>query len=173
MNKLIDSMKFAVEAHKNQKRKDKSKTAYIVHPIEVLDILQRVGVVDEDILSAAVLHDVIEDTQYDYYDLWSMFGNTVANYVDEVSDDKTLPKQKRKNLQIETMSAKSDGAKLIKIADKISNMKSILTTTPVSWSVERKEQYFDWAKKVVDQGRGINTKLDEMFDEIDNLRDML
>jgi guanosine-3',5'-bis(diphosphate) 3'-pyrophosphohydrolase len=173
MMMLIKAIELAAEAHRYQKRKDVGKTAYINHPIEVMGILRSAYIVDEEILAAAVLHDVIEDTTYDYYDIRWKINENVADYVFEVSDDKNLPKQKRKDLQIETMSTKSDGAKLIKIADKISNMKSIIATPPVDWDSDRKKAYFDWAKQVVDQGRGMNIILDDMFDSLYSLRNGL
>ncbi len=172
--KLQKAIEFAIDAHKEQKRLDANQTDYIVHPMQVMEILRdQVGIVDEDILAAAVLHDVIEDTKYSYDDLISVFGKTIADYVDEVTDDKNLPKQKRKDIQIETMSAKSDGAKMIKIADKISNLISIFFTPPVEWNRERKLKYFDWAKEVVDAGRGVNEKLEKMFDDVYKLKDEL
>lgn len=171
---LISAIEFAAEAHKFQKRKDIGQSAYINHPIEVMTILRKFGKVeDELILAAAVLHDTIEDTAITYAHIHEEFGIVVADYVQEVSDDKTLPKQRRKELQIETMSSKSDGAKLIKIADKISNLRSVAHNPPIDWDIERRRAYFEWSKQVVDQGRGVNATLDSLFDMVYTLRGLL
>lgn len=170
MKLLIQSIGLAAKAHVNQHREDVGKTPYINHPIEVMTILNVCGISDASILSAAILHDVIEDTSYTYEDLKILITESVANYVLEVTDDKSLPKMRRKELQIETMSSKSDGAKLIKIADKIANMRSIIKTPPVGWSSERKLEYFEWAKKVVEPALGINLALDQLFVLMYNLK---
>jgi GTP diphosphokinase / guanosine-3',5'-bis(diphosphate) 3'-diphosphatase len=111
-----------------------------------------------------MLHDTIEDTDTTADQLRARFGDEVAQIVLEVTDDKSLPKEKRKQLQIEFAPKASHGAKLVKLADKICNLRDILASPPTGWSDERKAEYFEWAKNVVDGLRGENPTLEALFD---------
>ena len=166
MKKVIKAVNFAALAHKDQKRKDIEQTPYINHPLKVADILIDNGVEDEDTIVAAILHDVIEDTDFCYDDIVCDFSKEIADLVLEVSDDKSLPKDERKRLQIEHAPFLSDKAKLIKIADKIANLEDILFSAPVGWTKERRIKYFEWANEVVKGAKGINKMLDDDFDKI-------
>ena len=115
-------------------------------------------------LAAALLHDTIEDTNTTHDELEIVFGHEVARIVDECSDDKALSKLERKQAQVDRAPNISPRAKLVKIADKIANVSDIDGAPPAGWSVERKREYFDWAKRVVDQLRGANPKLEARFD---------
>ena len=169
MKKLIQALSFATIAHKDQRRKGANGSPFINHPIRVSEILSEVGgVTDKDILIAALLHDVVEDTPTSLETIEQLFGKEVAYLVDKVSDDKSLSKQERKRLQIVHVKDMSDSARLIKIADKIANMQDILLDPP-DWKLERKIKYFEWAKEVIDSGlRGVNPALELMFDDIYN-----
>ena len=123
---------------------------------------------DVDLVIAGLLHDTIEDTDTTHKELVENFGNIVADLVQEATDDKSLEKQVRKQLQIENAPKKSDQAKQLKIVDKVSNLRSILNSPPANWDQERKRNYAEWANKVVAGCRGINPKLDAMFNEIYN-----
>lgn len=148
--RLIEAIRFAALKHKKQRRKDVEKTPYINHPIEVVYVLAlEGGVCDEDILIAAALHDVIEDTKTTYAELTASFGAEVTEYVREVSDDKELKADVRKELQITHAPHLSVGAGLIKIADKLSNMRDIAANSPVGWNWQRRVNYFKWAALVV------------------------
>ncbi len=114
---------------------------------------------------AGLLHDTIEDTETTYDELVTEFGTVLADLVAEVTDDKSLEKAERKRRQVETAPNKSDRAKMIKIADKTSNLKSIVASPPKDWSVERQREYFAWAAKVVAGCRGVNAKLEGWFDD--------
>ena len=127
------------------------------------------GVADLCTLVAAVLHDTVEDTETTPEDVEGLFGAEVRALVDEVTDDKSLPKAKRKRLQIEHAPSLSLHAKEIKIADKISNILDITHNPPAGWSPKRKREYLEWADKVVAGCRGVNQGLDRWFDEV--LRD--
>ena len=123
---LLTSLHFAADKHRDQRRKSQEACPYINHPIEVAEILSRVGgVTDLATLQAAILHDTIEDTQTTSEELEARFGAEVRRLVDEVSDDQRLPKAERKRLQIEHAPYLSPKAKLIKIADKISNVRDV------------------------------------------------
>ena len=113
-----------------------------------------------------LLHDTIEDTKTTGTELRRLFGTKVAGIVAEVTDYKRLPKERRKELQIEHAGSLSQNAKQVKLADKICNLRDILASPPKDWSIERKRQYFDWAKKVIDQVRGTNSKLERRFDHL-------
>ena len=128
-------------------------------------LLNEAGVEDQRVLIAAVLHDTIEDTDTTEQELVRYFGKDVADIVLEVTDDKALPKAERKRLQIEHAAHISRRAKLVKLADKICNLRDITASPPADWSVDRKREYFDWAKSVVDRLRGVHPGLEHLFDK--------
>jgi guanosine-3',5'-bis(diphosphate) 3'-pyrophosphohydrolase len=164
---LLKAMRFAAEKHKDQRRKDKEASPYINHPIAVADTLLSVGrIKDMIILVSAILHDTIEDTETTPEELEKEFGGEVRALVQEVSDDKSLPKEERKRLQIENARHKSERARLIKLADKICNLQDILACPPATWSAERKRKYVEWAKAVIEEIRGINREMERVFDSL-------
>lgn len=163
-NDILTVIAFAAERHKNQRRKDKDATPYINHPLAVAKMLSDHGVTDQDTIFAALLHDVIEDTETTIEEVSVLFGQSVADMVMEVTDDKSLPKAERKLQQVETASSKSLGARLIKIADKVHNLQSMIDAPPHNWTPERVKEYFDWSKQVVDQMRGTHAELETLFD---------
>jgi guanosine-3',5'-bis(diphosphate) 3'-pyrophosphohydrolase len=166
MNRLLDALAFAAHKHRNQRRKDAEASPYINHPIALANVLANEGGVDDDtVLSAAILHDTIEDTETSADELRCRFGEAITAIVLEVTDDKDLPKAERKRLQIEHAPHISHGAKLVKLADKICNLRDIAASPPAKWSLERKQAYFDWAKAVVDGLRGAHPVLEQAFDE--------
>lgn len=116
-------------------------------------------------LAAALLHDTIEDTDTSKGELEDAFGRKIADVVMEVTDDKSLSKQERKLLQITHAASISNEAKLVKLADKICNLRDISSSPPANWSLERKREYFEWAKRVVDRLRGVNPRLETLFDQ--------
>ncbi|HWT37705.1 MAG TPA: HD domain-containing protein [Paraburkholderia sp.] len=165
MNVLIRATAFAAYRHRNQRRKDADASPYINHPIALADVLANEGdVADEAVLVAAILHDTIEDTETSMAELVAQFGEEAADIVAEVTDDKTLPKAERKRLQVELAPTISGKAKLVKLADKICNLRDIAACPPADWPVERKREYFDWAKAVVDGLRGVHPVLEAAFD---------
>jgi len=170
LNKLLEATKYAADNHVGQQRKDPRNIAYINHPISVMEILSNTGGVgDVSVLISAALHDLIEDTIVTYEDIVDRFGKHVADIVQEVSDDKSLPKSVRKKLQIEHASSISIEAKLIKLGDKISNVRDIGEAVPIGWSVENTNNYIEWAKQVVYHLRGINKPLEDLFDKVYNI----
>jgi guanosine-3',5'-bis(diphosphate) 3'-pyrophosphohydrolase len=162
-----EAYRFADERHRGQTRKDAAGTPYICHPEQVSRVLWEVGrIVDLDVIAAALLHDVIEDTPTRPSELRAHFGLRVSRIVEEVTDDKRLPKMARKYLQIRGAPYLSFEARQVKLGDKICNLLDILESPPKGWDLARKEQYFDWAKAVVDGLRGVNQPLERRFDEI-------
>jgi (p)ppGpp synthase/HD superfamily hydrolase len=164
---LLQALQFAADKHRDQRRKGAESSPYINHLIEVAEILARVGgITDVVTLQAAILHDTLEDTQTTLEELEDAFGPEVRSIVEEVTDDKRLLKTERKRLQIEHAPYLSTRAKLVKLADKISNVRSIVQTPPAEWSLERKREYLDWSAQVVEGCRGCNLALERAYDEI-------
>lgn len=162
---ILKTIAFAAEKHRNQRRKDKEASPYINHPISVATVLSSEGNVDdESLLLAAILHDTVEDTETTFEELVNEFGHEVADVVREVTDDKTLPKAMRKELQIKHAPHVSPRAKQLKMADKICNIRDILKSPPEDWSLDRKHEYLEWTNKVVDGCRGINPCLEKVYD---------
>jgi len=164
---FLKALVFAADKHKNQRRKDADASPYINHPIALADILVNEGdITDINVLCGAILHDTIEDTKTTKEELTQQFGEKITSIVLDVTDDKTLPKAERKLKQIEHAFHASHEAKLVKLADKISNLRDILASPPRDWTEDRKKEYFDWAGKVIDQIRGTNSKLENIFDSL-------
>lgn len=158
---------FAAVKHRNQRRKDSDKTPYINHPIGVAHILTAEGgVTDFEVLQAALLHDTVEDTDTSFEEVEQNFGPRVRKIVEEVTDDRSLPKAERKRLQVERAAKKSPQAKLVKLADKIYNLRDLQRSLPEGWTEERRREYFAWAKKVCDNLKGTNQALEDILEEI-------
>ena len=153
---------FAARRHSDQRRKGSAREPYTNHLAEVAALLAD-GVDGEDgpLIAAGLLHDTLEDTETEYEELRTIFGEDVAGLVSEVTDDKSLPKAERKRLQIETATNKSERARLIKIADRTSNLRTIVASPPENWSIARSIEYINWAEEVVNRCRGINEKLEQ------------
>ena len=163
---LFKALAFSAKKHSNQKRKDIEESPYINHPIALANILAQRWVIDENVLCAAILHDTLEDTETTVDELKKHFGEKITSIVLEVSDDKSLDKKVRKQLQIDHAASLSREAKLVKLADKIANITDIINTPPVDWSKARKQEYFAWAKAVVDNLRGVHQGLEGEFDDL-------
>jgi len=165
MLRLIKALDFAARRHRNQRRKDIEASPYVNHPISLANVLaNEAAVTDTEILIAAILHDTIEDTETKAEELTAQFGTEIASIVMEVTDDKALPKAERKQRQIDHAPDLSKKAKAVKLADKICNLRDIANSPPNDWALERRQEYFDWAKQVVDGLRGKWPALEEIFD---------
>jgi len=167
LDKILESIVFAACKHENQVRKDQCHSPYVTHPIMVAKAVWEVGGVDDSpTLIAAILHDVIEDTVTKNRELQQIFGEDVLKIVLEVSDDKSLDRMERKRLQVEHAQDLSEPAKIIKLADKLTNCKDILHSPPKDWTLERRREYIQWAADVVHNLRGTNLSLENAFDEL-------
>jgi guanosine-3',5'-bis(diphosphate) 3'-pyrophosphohydrolase len=122
------------------------------------------GITDEATLLAALLHDTVEDTETTVAELQEVFGPEVAGLVSELTDDKSLPKEVRKELQVEHAPNASRPAKQLKIADKISNIRDVAAAPPTTWSMDRRREYLNWAERVVAGCRGAHVVLEGLFD---------
>ena len=164
---VLQAVLFASIKHSQQRRKDKAQTPYINHPIEVANLLVEVGKVeDANVVVAALLHDTLEDTATTPTEIENCFGSKVLEIVQQVTDDKSLPKLERKRLQIVHVPSLCTEAKLIKLADKICNVKSVLDDPPYFWENHQRRDYLIWAKNVVQGLRGTNLPLEQMFDQL-------
>ena len=168
--KVLAAAEFAAFKHREQRRKGVRGSPYINHPLAVASTLAtEAGVEDVDVLAAAILHDTIEDTDTTEAELERAFGREVASIVAEVTDEKTQSKALRKRMQIAHAPHLSAQAKLVKLADKIVNLRDIVARPP-NWDLKRKQEYFDWAKQVVDGLRGVHPELEAEFDRVHALR---
>ena len=167
VNTLLAAAIFAAEKHQGQVRKDQRGSPYITHPLLVAQILWETGGIhDTDILTAAILHDTVEDTPTTPDELRSRFGSEVLRIVLEVTDDKSLPKIERKRRQVIHAPELSRPAKLVKLGDKLANCTDILKSPPRGWDLERRRNYIQWAADVVSRIRGVNAPLENAFDAI-------
>jgi guanosine-3',5'-bis(diphosphate) 3'-pyrophosphohydrolase len=163
---ILKALSFAANKHRNQSRKGTEPIPYINHPIALADLLVRTASIsDPVIIATALLHDTVEDTGTTLEELEAEFGPAISQLVAEVTDDKSLLEEERKRLQVEHAPSLSPRARIVKLADKTCNLRDIVQDPPAKWSLERKQQYFAWAKEVVDQIRGSNAKLEKAFDE--------
>jgi guanosine-3',5'-bis(diphosphate) 3'-pyrophosphohydrolase len=164
---ILAALEFAAEKHRHQRRKDRHESPYINHPIQVASLLWEVGNVRDPVtLIAGILHDTIEDTGTTGEEIERRFGAEVRSVVEEVTDDRSLPKQTRKDLQVEHAAQKSARARAVKLADKIDNLRDLIESPPADWSLERKQDYARWARRVVDEMRGTNPGLEARFDDL-------
>lgn len=167
LGSILAAVHFAADKHRDQRRKDAEASPYINHPIEVAELLERVGgITDIATLQGALLHDTIEDTNTTPEELEAIFGKEVRDIVEEVTDDKRLSKEDRKRLQIEHAPHVSLKAKQIKLADKIANVRSVTEGPPAKWSLARRKEYLDWTEQVVAGLRGANPALEAHYREL-------
>jgi GTP diphosphokinase / guanosine-3',5'-bis(diphosphate) 3'-diphosphatase len=165
--KLMRAASYAAQKHRAQRRKGADADPYINHPLQVAALLAEVGkVTDTDILIAALLHDVVEDTDTTPEELEKIFGSRAVGFVMEVTDDQDLSKAERKRMQVEHAPHLSREAKQIKIADKYSNIADIIDNPPHNWSDERRAEYIKWGRQVFAGLRGVNENLDKAFEEL-------
>jgi guanosine-3',5'-bis(diphosphate) 3'-pyrophosphohydrolase len=149
---VLEALDFAAVRHKDQRRKGGDQAPYINHPIRVAHYLTSFAEIeDPEIIAAALLHDTVEDTGATLEELRSTFGDRIAAIVEEVTDDKSLAKETRKQRQIEHAPEVSWAAAQLKIADKLANVSDIAQAPPAGWSIERREEYLTWTEQVVDR----------------------
>lgn len=161
---VVAALAFAADRHRDHRRKDSAQTPYVNHLIAVVEVLVEHGVDDPLVLAAAALHDTVEDTATSLDELRAIFGDEVAAVVAAVTDDKSLPKAERKRRQIEKAPSLASRARLVKLADKTCNLRDVADHPPAGWPLERRQEYFDWAKAVVDGLRGAHPALEAAFD---------
>jgi (p)ppGpp synthase/HD superfamily hydrolase len=164
---ILRAIDFAARKHRDQRRKDEGASPYINHPISVsLLLAERGGIADAEVLAAAILHDTLEDTDTTSKELEAAFGTRIRKLVEEVTDDKRLPKARRKELQIDHASQLSPDAVLIKLGDKISNVLDVTHSPPADWNIQRRREYLDWAESVVNNCARVNSALEAYFAQV-------
>jgi (p)ppGpp synthase/HD superfamily hydrolase len=163
---VLRALAFAARKHRDQRRKGAGAPPFINHTIQVADILANSGSVSDVVtLQAAVLHDTLEDTDTAPSELVREFGEEVTRVVLEVTDDMHLPLLERRRLQVQRAPTLSSRARLVRLGDKIANVRSMAWSPPVGWSVEQRLGYLDWAAEVGAGCRGVDPGLDRAFDE--------
>lgn len=163
---IVRALAFASEKHRDQRRKDADASPYINHPIALANVLVNEGGIDDPlVICAALLHDTVEDTETSFEEIEAHFGREIADVVREVTDDKELPKARRKELQVEHARHASHAARLVKLADKICNLRDMAASPPAGWDLARRIEYFEWAKQVVDNVAGTHAGLEKGFYE--------
>ncbi len=161
---ISKALYFAAYKHRNQRRKDQAASPYINHPILLMSILaDEAKICDPNVLIGALLHDTVEDTDTTPAEIEKLFGKIVRQIVEEVTDDRGLPRSERKALQIAHAPNLSTEAAMIKIADKIANLRDMNVSPPVHWSEERKKDYLLWATEVVSRIKNPHPKLLVIF----------
>lgn len=157
---------FAARIHDGQARKGESGPPFILHLAEVADLLAKaLEEPDAELVAAAWLHDVVEKTKIELAEIESLFGPRVASLVAEVSDDKSQPKAERHRLQIETIAEKSEAARMLRLADKISGLRELAEDPPTGWDAARCREWLRFATEVAAGCRGLNAALDLLFDQ--------
>lgn len=163
--RVFAALRFAADRHRDQRRKDAGASPYINHPIALAEALISIGgTTDPVVLCAALLHDVIEDTKTTRQELLERFGREVTDVVLDVSDDKGLPKDVRKRLQIAHAPSLPRRAKLVKLADLLCNLTDLAGSPPADWPPERIAAYAEWAEAVLAGLRGTNPGLEAALD---------
>ena len=166
MNLVLKATQFAALKHCDQRRKD-GKTPYIIHPISVAMILAEIGSIEDlEILSAALLHDTLEDTDTSAHELEKIFGSRVRIIVEELTDNDMLTFSQRKQMQIDNAPYLSKDATLVRIADKISNVSDVIKNPPPEWNQKRCNKYVDWAEAVMNNCQKVNQDLENHFFEL-------
>jgi (p)ppGpp synthase/HD superfamily hydrolase len=164
LTRITQAFDYACRKHAAQRRKGERGEPYVNHLAEVANLVAEASSgADADLIIAALLHDVVEDQGVKRDEISALFGEPVATIVMEVTDDKSLPKADRKRLQIEHAAHISVPARILKIADKTSNLRAIQLSPP-PWPRARKRRYFAWAQAVVANARGVNPAIEAAFD---------
>lgn len=164
---ILQALQFAALKHRDQRRKDEAASPYVNHLITVAHLLANVGAVTDPVtLMGGILHDTLEDTQTTPDELEMAFGLAVCQVVQEVTDDKRLPKAERKRLQIAHAPHLSLQARHIKLADKISNVQDMVASPPKDWPLARRQDYLAWTEQVVAGCRGVNPALEALYDQV-------
>jgi (p)ppGpp synthase/HD superfamily hydrolase len=167
VRQILAAAHFAAERHAAQRRKGHTAEPYVNHLLEVAELLARTADhLDTNLIVAALLHDTIEDVGVTRAELAQRFGEDVASLVAEVTDDKLLPMEARKALQIENAPHKSPRAQSLSAADKIANVRSIASSPPANWSFERRLEYVRWARQVVGRFSHLEGRLAGEFQRV-------
>lgn len=167
---LLAAVEFSAVKHKGQFRKDAAITPYIIHPIGVARSLWEEGKVRSvNVLVAALLHDTLEDTETTADEIEALFGPRVRYTIEELTNDPKLTSQENKQRQIDHAPFLSLNAQLVKLADRLYNIRDLRSLPP---SIDREEtinRYLQWGQKLLHALRGTNEALETALqNEISN-----
>ncbi|MEP9351489.1 HD domain-containing protein [Xanthobacter sp. KR7-225] len=161
----VRALAFATLRHADQRRKGRRGEPYVNHLAEVaLLVSEATSGADAALVAAALLHDVVEDQGVTLAEVAATFGADVAHLVAEVTDDKALPPEERKRLQVVHAPALSARGKLLKLADKVANLRSLAEDPPTDWETPRALAYVAWSREVAAGLRGASPALEAAFD---------
>ena len=164
---VLDAVIFGAQKHRAQARSNPKKTPYIIHPIEVADFVMRIGkVYDKEVLVAALLHDIMDDTGTTYEEISGLYGKKVSQYVEEMTVKKELPLKQQKKYQIIQALHQTPSVAIIKLSDKLSNLRTLAKNPPSSWTRDRIDQYFQWAQSVIENLPESNLLLKQAVKEV-------
>lgn len=164
--KVLEAAVSASRWHSNQRRKGAAVEPYINHLLEVaMLVAEATEGRDPKLVIAALLHDAMEDQEVSRMTIAQRFGEDVALLVTEVTDDKSLTRDQRKSQQVKSAPRKSARAKILKLADKTSNLAAIAASPPLDWSVKQRAEYIQWARDVASGLRGVSPWLETKFEE--------
>lgn len=164
---ILAALGFAANKRRTQRKSAVEPSTSVAQPIELAHVLGVEGnIADEQVIAAAILHDTIEETETTNEELRQHFGLTIAEVVEEVTNDRSTSMQERKRRQLEQAPQFSRRAKLIKLAEKICDLRDMADNPPPDLTVRQIQDYFDWSKEVVDCMRGISPSLEVAFDEV-------
>ena len=163
---VMQAAHFAAERHTGARRKGQRAAPYVNHVIEVAELVAAAtGGTDPVLVAAALLHDVVEDGYGTFEEIEALFGAEVAAVCREVTDDNTLPAAERRRLQAEGVAACSPRARTLRLADKVSNLRSLVSDPPANWSPQRRAEYRRFTEAVAAGCRGANARLEAQFEE--------
>lgn len=151
---VLKAKKLAHEKHKNQKRKD-GVTPYSDHLEGVVNRLKNLGITDKNILAAAWMHDVIEDTDVTFDQINEKFGREIAVIVLSLSKDKNVAKKDIEQQYVNQLKNATSDAKIIKLCDISANLKD-LSNAPISKTQKNKQ-----VKKIIHYMRIIKNDISE------------
>lgn len=167
IRRILDAFDFAARAHRDQRRKNSTNEPYINHPIGVANKIWSVGLdFDVEAVIGAILHDTVEDTGTSLDEIVYHFGEEIGQIVSQVSDDKSLSKVERKKLQIVHAQNACKSARLVKLADKLDNLSSLVSDPPVGWSKSIQRGYFVWSWFVIRELQGTSSFLENELDRV-------
>lgn len=161
-SQLLEAIFFVAQRHSTQRRKGPGGQPYVNHLIEAATLLATVGgVTDVEVLMAAVLHDVLEDTPTTREEVLALFGARVLLLVESLTDDKALPRAERREQVLAHLPHADDATKVVKLADLCSNV----MTLPSDWAPEHAREYLRWARRAAELCASSNPALDQLFRE--------
>lgn len=160
LEKLLKAIEYSAKKHEGQIRKDAEKTPYIIHPIGVTELVWEVGNIRSvNVLISALLHDSLEDTDATENEIETLFGSRVLYTVKEVTNDPNLSGQENKKRQVDHARMMSLDGQLVKLADRLYNVKD-LKSPPPSWSKKKVDEYYGWGEKLLAELKGTNEDLE-------------